>query len=95
MVIKQEKAKEGYEEVVALFDKIIGGIDDAKAKEIAAIEQKYADRREKYVSDRKLYVEETEIEVPDITTDNGITPVETGDDTEALINELTGGTTNA
>nr|DAJ44912.1 MAG TPA: hypothetical protein [Caudoviricetes sp.] len=95
MFIKQEKAKEGYEEVVALFDKIIGGIDDAKAKEIAAIEQKYADRREKYVSDRKLYVEETEIEVPDITTDNGITPVETGDDTEALINELTGGTTNA
>lgn len=95
MFIKQEKAKEGYEEVVALFDKIIGGIDDAKAKEIAAIEQKYADRREKYVSDRKLYVEETEIEVPDIATDNGITPVETGDDTEALINELTGGTTNA
>lgn len=95
MFIKQEKAKEGYEEVVALFDKIIGGIDDTKAKEIAAIEQKYADRREKYVSDRKLYVEETEIEVPDITTDNGITPVEPGDDTEALINELTGGTTNA
>lgn len=95
MFIKQEKAKEGYEEVVALFDKIIGGIDDAKAKEIAAIEQKYADRREKYVSDRKLYVEETEIEVPDITTDNGITPVDPGDDTEALINELTGGTTNA
>lgn len=92
MLIKTEKAKDGYEEVVALFDKIIGGIDEAKAKEIAAIEQKYADRREKYVTDRKLYVEVEEIEVPDPAP---VAEESVKDDTVALINDITGDIINA
>ena len=92
MLIKTEKAKDGYEEVVALFDKIIGGIDEAKAKEIAAVEQKYTDRREKYVTDRKLYVEVEEIEVPDPAP---VAEESVKDDTVALINDITGDIINA
>lgn len=92
MLIKNEKAKDGYEEVVALFDKIIGGIDEAKAKEIAAVEQKYADRRAKYVTDRKLYVEVEEIEVPD---PEPVVEESVQDETAALINDITGDIINA
>lgn len=65
MIKEIEKAKDGYEKVVEVFDSLISNIEDAKAEEILAIEQKYADRLERYNSDRANYVEIAYEEIPD------------------------------
>lgn len=65
MIKEIEKAKDGYEKVVEVFDSLIANIEEAKAEEILAIEQKYADRLERYNSDRANYVEIDLVEVPD------------------------------
>lgn len=65
MIKEIEKAKDGYEKVVSVFDELILNIEQAKADEIAQIELKYADRLEKYTNDRANYVEIGYEEVPD------------------------------
>lgn len=65
MIREIEKAKEGYEKVVEVFDELIANIEQAKADEIAEIELKYAERLEKYGSDRANYVEVDYVEIPD------------------------------
>ena len=65
MIKEVVKPKEGYEKVVEVFDELIANIEEAKAEEIAAIEQKYADRLDKYNGDRANYVEVELVEVPD------------------------------
>lgn len=65
MIKEVVKPKEGYEKVVEVFDELIANIEEAKAEEIAAIEQKYADRLDKYNGDKANYVEVELVEVPD------------------------------
>lgn len=65
MIKEIERAKEGYEKVVQVFDELIANIEEAKAEEIAAIEQKYAERLDKYHGDRSNYVEIELVEYPD------------------------------
>lgn len=65
MIKEIEKAKEGYEKVVEVFDGLILNIEESKAEEIAQIEQKYAERLDKYTADRANYVEVELVEVPD------------------------------
>jgi hypothetical protein len=65
MIKEIVKAKEGYEKVVEVFDELICNIEEAKAEEIAQIEQKYADRLERYNSDKANYVETIYEEIPD------------------------------
>ena len=65
MVREIERAKEGYEKVVEVFDELIANIEEAKAEEIAKIEQKYAERLDKYNGDRANYVEVAYEEIPD------------------------------
>lgn len=65
MIKEIEKAKEGYEKVVSVFDELIDNIEQAKAEEIAQIELKYADRLQKYNADRANYVEVAYEEIPD------------------------------
>jgi hypothetical protein len=65
MIKEIEKAKDGYEKVVSVFDELIANIEEAKAEEIAQIELKYADRLGKYTNDRANYVEFIYEEVPD------------------------------
>ena len=70
MIKEIEKAKEGYEKVVEVFDELISNIEKAKEEEIAAIEKKYEDRLYKYNSDRSNYVEVSYEEVPDYEEEN-------------------------
>ena len=77
MIREYEKAKEGYEKVVVVFDELIANIEQAKAEEIALIEEKYAERLEKYSCDRANYVEVAYEEIPDedienVTTDESL-----------------------
>ena len=65
MIKEIERAKVGYEKVVEVFDDLIANIEEAKAEEMAVIEQKYAERLDKYNADRANYVETDFIEVPD------------------------------
>lgn len=65
MIREYEKAKEGYEKVVSVFDELIANIEQAKADEIAQIELKYAERLDKYNGDRANYVEVAYEEIPD------------------------------
>ena len=70
MIKEIEKAKEGYEKVVEVFDELISNIEQAKEEEIAEIEKKYEDRLYKYNSDRSNYVEVSYEEVPDYEEEN-------------------------
>lgn len=72
MIKEIVKAKEGYEKVVGVFDELIDNIEQAKAEEIALIEEKYAERLEKYNADRNNYVEITLVEEPDPVEDDFI-----------------------
>lgn len=77
MIKEFEKAKEGYEKVVVVFDELIANIEQAKADEIALIEEKYAERLNKYTADRANYVEVGYEEIPDeeletVTTDDSL-----------------------
>lgn len=77
MIKEFEKAKEGYEKVVVVFDELIANIEQAKAEEIALIEEKYAERLNKYAADRANYVEVGYEEIPDeeletVTTDDSL-----------------------
>lgn len=65
MIKEIEKAKDGYEKVVSVFDELIANIEQAKAEEILEIERKYAERLDKYNSDRANYVEIAYEEIPD------------------------------
>lgn len=60
-----EKAKDGYEKVVAVFDEVISTIEQAQNAEIEQIKAKYAERLNSYVSDRANYIVTEIIEVPD------------------------------
>lgn len=65
MIKEIEKAKDGYEKVVSVFDELIANIEQAKAEEILEIERKYSERLDKYNSDRANYVEVAYEEYPD------------------------------
>jgi hypothetical protein len=65
MIKEIEKAKDGYEKVVEVFDELIANIELAKAEEIAQIEQKYAERLDKYHGDRSNYIEVEYVEIPE------------------------------
>ena len=65
MIKEIEKAKDGYEKVVSVFDELIANIEQAKAEEILEIERKYSERLDKYNSDRANYVEVAYEEIPD------------------------------
>lgn len=69
MIKETKRAKAGYEKVVEVFDELIYNIEEAKAEEIALVEQKYAERLERYNSDKENYVETVYEEVFDETTD--------------------------
>lgn len=77
MIKEIEKAKEGYEKVVEVFDELISNIEMAKAEEIAAIEQKYAERLGEYNSNRANYIKIEYEEIPDeeVTDETEVDPL--------------------
>lgn len=65
MIIEKKVIREGYEGVVDALENAINTIEDAKAEEIALVEQKYADRLNGYKDDLARYVHIETEEVAD------------------------------
>lgn len=65
-----ERAKAGYERVVAVFDDVIATIEQAQNEEIEQVKAKYVERLNSYIADRSNYVVTEFIEVADEETIN-------------------------
>lgn len=102
MIKEIEKAKEGYEKIVSVFDEVIGSIETAKAEEKAEIQAKYEaelnsldnkydERLASYKADRANYIETELIEVPDeVLEEEHIVAEDTATDAESEYNNYAG-----